>query len=122
MSLLMLMMSMAVYATETEHTHEGCCCGEVELAATVPEEEIVPMADGCGACDAGYLVKHLVTASAPYMTNYRRACIHYYYGEDLCSVYQRTYKYICNNCGILGYETSAPDAYIVTYCGGFSTP
>ena len=35
------MMSMAVYATETEHMHEGCC-GEIEPAAVVPGDGVIP--------------------------------------------------------------------------------
>ena len=119
MALLVCLMSMAVYATETEHIHEGCCCGEVEPAAVVPGNEIMPLADGCGACGSGYLVKHLVTATSPYKTNIERDCIHYYYGTDKGNLYHRWYEYKCNRCGIVPYTTSASDVYIVTYCGGY---
>ena len=93
----MLAMSMAVYATETEHIHEGCCCGEVELAAVVPEDEIVPMVEYCSNCETG-TIKYFNYTKKEYES---RPCPHIGGNPEINDQYYVTYRYhgyACSNC------------------------
>ena len=90
LSLLMLMMSMAVYATETEHIHEGCCCGEetVEVAS-----EIQPRANIC-KCGAT-MTRSVITRTS----QEARACSHgAAAGTDVYSVKKYYYADECPAC------------------------
>ena len=91
LSLLMLMMSMAVYATETEHVHEECCCGEevVEVAS-----EIQPRAE---ICSCGKTMTRGTVKQKAY--TYTRSCQHGGTGlYDTIQVYNVYYYYYCS-CG-----------------------
>ena len=98
MALLVCLMSMAVYATETEHVHEGCCGGEIEPAAVVPGDEAIPYVDRCSNCGTGRLRTRTDTESD--MIDYK--CGHngetdgrdYYIETRYYTVY-----YCSNNCG-----------------------
>ena len=92
LSVLMLMMSMAVYATETEHVHEGCCCGEIESAAIVPEDEAVPYAERCSNCGTGTLTKKY----GSFTTIQSRPCQHTAGGYDTWKIVDYYYGYVCS--------------------------
>lgn len=96
LSLLMLMMSMAVYATEAEHVHDGCC-GEIELAAVVPETPIEPMVEYCSNCGTG-TIKYFDYTKKVYEY---RPCSHIGGNPEINDQYYVTYRYYgyaCSNC------------------------
>ena len=106
LSLLMLMMSMAVYATEAEHVHDGCC-GEVEVAAVVPEDEIVPMAELCSNCGTGTLTKKYSST-----TNIQsRPCQHTAGGYDTWQIVDYYYYYACSNSSCSNSSSSGTTHY-----------
>ena len=110
LSLLMLMMSMAVYATETEHVHEGCCCGE-ETAE--PASEIQPRANIC-SCGTT-MVRHI-------QVNYKsgqisESCTHgAAAGTDVYNVTYSRYYESCSNCNNHIYYTPFVSTKTLVYC------
>lgn len=109
MSLLMLMMSMAVYATEAEHTHEGCCCEEVVEVAS----EIQPRGEKCGYCGSFSL-----SSSYSYSSTTTRSvnCTHGAAGYDVYRVVTPYYKYHCTGCGGDFGTYPGPETLTLTYC------
>ena len=94
MSMLMLMMSMAVYANETEHVHKGCCCKEV---VTFESSSVLPRkAEACQSCEGGYIYRKTRNT-----VKYVEAdCYHLGYRSGY-DIYKDTYTYEyyqCNRC------------------------
>ena len=110
LSLLMLMMSMAVYATETEHVHEECCCGE-ETAE--PASEIQPRGMECGYCGKmtmSYRYSHSTTS------NQNVNCTHGAAGYDVYRVVTPYYTNHCTTCGLdVGAYAGTPTKTLI-YC------
>ena len=89
LSLLMLMMSMAVYATEAEHVHEeGCACEAVETVT-----EVQPRANIC-SCGT------IMTRTGSTETRYGSPnCTHGAAGNDYYKYTDYYYEDHCTNCG-----------------------
>ena len=93
LSVLMLTMGMAVYATEAEHVHEGCC-GDVVEVAIVPENGIVPMAELCSNCGTGTIIQVIESVSTEQRA---MSCIHGYTNRTDVWEYTTTkYHYDCS--------------------------
>ena len=90
LSVLMLTMGMAVYATEAEHVHEeGCACAAVETVT-----EIQPRAE---ICSCGTIMTKGTVKQKAY--TYTRSCQHGGTGlNDTIQVYNVYYYYYCS-CG-----------------------
>ena len=89
LSLLMLMMSMAVYATEIEHVHEeGCACEAVETVT-----EVQPRAN---ICSCGTIMTRTGSTSSGTAS---RACIHGSAADDYYAVTFFYYEDYCSYCG-----------------------
>ena len=118
MSMLMLMMSMAVYANETEHVHEGCCCEEIEPAAVVPGDDIVPMAEKCMECgirNLAYITRYSETISV------WRSCSHEGGDPKEEDLYHVVYKYSGYGCPLCtSNESLKKSVYsdVLVYCFG----
>ena len=109
LSAMMLVMSMAVYATEAEHVHEeGCACESVETVS-----EIQPRGSQCGNCGSMSLSSSYSHSTT---TTQNVNCTHGAAGYDVYRVVTPYYIYHCTSCGENFGPYPGSATRTLTYC------